>query len=244
MDEDKLESLLDPENPKDPASSPEDKPTGVADENVIKTEEELEFSKLSGSTQDRIRELIRERNDARSKLNTNPQNPVNPNPNLNPAIDPNDPQIKAALTTLEAAGMSTQDFVKNEINKGIGGVRAEMRLNNLEMRYQGQEGAPKFDRTEVIDYMARHPQFQYYDFEDVFKYKMYPEEFQSMGRTNGGENTTNPIRPTKATTVTPEWTPEKLEARLQQPDGPAWYDKNFDKIQTLMDSWKPETPGY
>ncbi len=212
-----------------PASQAE---TGQQDDSIEpieqQTEEEVEFSKLSGSAQERVRELVRRAKDAEERASM-AQTYVPPAPNTLA------PDQKQAIETLSGFGISTDDKVDQKIAEGVNQVRWELRNTNLQQKYSGANGEPKYDPVEVEDYIRSHSQYRYYDPEDVFKFKMFPDEFSNAETV---EQTSKPrttsLRPTKAQTRQDALTPEYIEERLKQPDADEWYTANLDEINKVV----------
>lgn len=191
------------------------------------TEEEIEFNRLSGSTQDRIRELFKRAREAENKLGSVQQTYIPPAPNTVTADQ------RQALETLSQFGVATDDKVDAKVNGAVNQIKQELKFQNLEQKYSGRNGEPKFDREEVEDYMKSHPQYQYYDPEDVFKYKMFPDEL-SETQTQTAKPRTSSLKPTKAQTRQDALTPEFIEERLKQADGDEWYEANKDEINKVV----------
>ena len=191
------------------------------------TDEEVEFNKLSGSAQDRIREIIRQKNDALERANSNPSY-------IPPAPNSVAPDQKQAIETLSSFGIATDDKVERKVAEGINQVRWELLNVNLQQKYPGTNGEPKYDSVEVEDYMRSHPQYQYYNPEDVFKYKMYPDEFANLSTQQQTRPRTQSLKPNKAQTRQDALTPEYIEERLKQPDADEWYDSHKDEINKVV----------
>ena len=190
------------------------------------SEEEVEFSKLSGSAQERVRELVRRAKDAEERA----QQAYTPPP---PAPAPLAFDQKQAIETLSGFGISTDDKVDNKIAEGINQVRWELRNTNLQQKYSGENSEPKYDPSEVEDYIRTHPQYRYYDPEEVFKFKMFPDEFSNVEATKPKPKASS-LRPTKALTRQDALTPEYIEERLKAEDADTWYEANKDEINKVV----------
>lgn len=239
---------LDPngENPENPAGSlPEI--TTAGDGLTVNPEgaenlgpEEVEFNSLKGGTQDRIKSILKERDTWKQKAelfergmgagNFPPPPPVNqPEPS---------PDHATALRKLSEVGLATKDEVEQKINQGLGQIVYQMELDKLTNRFDGQNGLPRFDRGEYEDYVQRHPNYRNYSPEDVYE-KMYADEIfdwklQNQGKVRTNSSTTPSLKPTKTTVREEVMTPELIEQRLKEPDGPQWYDKNRDKVNAVL----------
>lgn len=190
-------------------------------------DEEVEFNKLSGSAQERIREMWRRARTAEEERDTLRQQ----QPNVPPApqLDANTQQ-RQALETLDQAGVATKDFTKREVTQGIAEIKLELRNQNLVQKYM--DAPVQFNPDEIEDYKRTHPQYASYDPEDVFLYKMYPDEFANQRQTQTKRSSN--IRPTKQMQRQDALTPEYIEERLKQPDGDEWYEKNKDEINKVV----------
>lgn len=195
------------------------------------TQEEAEWSSLKGPTQERIRQLIDERNEARQERDRVLKTDVQYTPNV---AQPN-PNVEDALHKLSSAGVALKDDVKKEVNDGLASIRYQMELDRLEDKFGGNDGRPKFDRTEYEDYVNRHPEYRGYFPEDVYQ-KMYREELRDWESSHEDKRTisSRSVRPTKTATQEETLTPESIEARLKEPDGREWYDRNISKINRVL----------
>jgi len=225
------------------ASSEEGADSGVSTEGEEEKDEDsvlkAEWERLKGSTQDRIRQLIRERNELRKQLEggqkTQPLSQVAPPPppSAGTEIQPEElteEQRQAFKILKEKFGVVTKEDLQ--------ALQDRMALDNehtrLERLYDGSDGRPKYDRVEVEDWMRRHPGV--YVPEVAYK-MMYEEELadwhlRQAGRT---KRTTYSERP-KGSTATRRrpLTVASLRERLNRPDGREWWEKNRERILPLM----------
>lgn len=208
--------------------------------------EEVSWSSLKGGTQDRIKSILRERDEERAKrqryesLLSTGQGYQTPT-----TTDSSAPGVQEAVRKLSEVGMATKDEVKEEINRTISGLVYNIELEKLENKFDGSNGLPKFDKQEYEDYVTRHSQYRNYTPEDVYE-KMYADEIfdwksQQQGKTTVSRQSTTSLRPTKTTVREEPLTPELIEQRLKQPDGPVWYEKNKEKINAVVASMSPES---
>lgn len=195
-------------------------------------DEEVEFSKLTGSSRDRFTEMYRRAKEAENKL-AQQQTYVPPAPQSRHETDLQNRQV---LEQLDNAGVATKDFTKAQLSEATNQIRWELKQNSLGEKYKGENGEPKYERELVEDYIRNHSQYQYYDPEDVFKYKMYPDEFENMKAQNQTQRPhgSTSLKPNKAQTRQDALTPEYIEERLKQSDGDAWYDANKDEINKVV----------
>lgn len=201
--------------------------------NQAGTEEEAEFSKLSGSAQDRFREMYRRAREAENKLGTLSQNNFQqPQAPVRPA----DFQVKQALGQLDEAGLATKEYADKKLSDGFNQLRWEMEQSRLENRYSGENGEPKYIRDEVEDFMRNHPQYSSYMPEDVFKYKMFPDEFMNLAKNEGVRTSSRQtsVKPSKQQIRQDALTPEYIEERLKAQDGDKWYEEHLDEINKVI----------
>lgn len=190
-----------------------------------------EWTKLSGNTQDRIRELVKEKNRLRQLNDQFRQSINNPPTRPEPA---GDMSVQEALGKLREYGVATQD----DVNQALGRVYLEQDHSKLENKYSGSGDLPKYVREEVEDY-ARNNGFGA-NFEAAFK-SMYFDEFvdAAKGKTTSKQPYTE--KPTSSMRIGEKpLTRESLRERLQKPDGPAWWAKNREKIEPLLNKLSQE----
>src|SRR5258708_22475272 len=138
----------------DQPSAPAGNEGQKAEQQAQQTEEEVEFNKLSGSAQERVKELVKRAREAENKLGDVPAY-VPPVPSLQP-------DQEQAIQTLEKFGVATDRKVDQRVAEGINQVRWELRNQNLQSKYSGSNGEPQYNPDEVLDYIKSHPQYQYY----------------------------------------------------------------------------------
>lgn len=201
------------------------------------TEEEVEFNKLPGHTQERVRELLRRAKDAETRLAASVSY-IPPAPNTLASDQ------QQAINTLSQFGIATDEKVDKKLAEGLNSLRWDMEQTRLSQKYVGTGGEPQYVREEVEDYIRNHPQYQGYAPEDVFRYKMFPDEFLNLELQKGSPKTkTSSIKPTKAETRQEALTPEYIEERLKQPDGQQWYENNLDEINNVVKNYTLQFKG-
>lgn len=201
--------------------------------------EEVAFNNLKGGTQDRIRELIKERDEAQAEARRFETYIMSQNqPTYQaPAFNPQAPEVADAVQKLSNVGIATDEKVEKLVNQRVGNLIYNFELRDLEKAHNGSDGLPKFDRVEYEDFVKRNPQFQNYTPEDVYSMKMYPEEIMDArvkSHKGTGQSTTSSLRPTPTVVREDSLTPEFIEKRLQQPDGRKWYAENKDRINSTL----------
>jgi len=191
---------------------------------------------LKGSTQDRVRQLIRERDELRQQTEgkkTTPDNPATP-----PAPPSQTNRLSAeqrdAIDNLRAAGVVTREDLEQVIGKMLeqNQLREDRRVLNdayekLENTYDGSDFPVKFDRVEVEDYMRKNG---IYDPLVAFK-NMYEDEWIDWKVSqNGGAKPRTSVRserPTNSSNAKGEpISAEAISERLKRPDGKQWWEKN------------------
>lgn len=207
------------------------------------SEEELEWSKLKGSTQDRIRQLIQERNEERNKrIQTEgvrqpaPEIPPAPLPNTGYANQqPTNEQMTAeqiqAVQSLRKYGIVTQEDLQAVRDRLI----LDSEYQRLESVYAGKDERPKFDRVEVEDHMRKtgiyNPEKAYKDLyeEELFDWKLKRTQKEEKGKE---PYTTKPKA--SSTGKGEPITAESVREKLSSPGGREWWEKNRNKILPLM----------
>ena len=228
---DDLDQMLQGADDQSPASQ---SLTGDQDAAVtpLQTPEEVEFNSLKGNTQERIRELIAEKNAALERANQTAYVPPAP-------LTPNNPDVQDAVRKLSDVGIATKDDVSKTVDDRLNVIRWEQEMNRLSNNYSGQDGSPQFDRTEVEDYIRSHPQFLNYAPEDVFKFKMHePDEF---GTTKTVKRSST-LRPTRAAAPEPAMTVEFIADRTDSkkyPDAAEWQEEHKAEIGKVLGGMTP-----
>lgn len=226
LEDDKTLDGSQPEQKDDSQDSDESQPSKP---DVKKVEDKVldEWSTMSGSTQDRIRQLIKERNDLRD-LNSNLRQSFNKPADPKPEKTDGEMTADEALEKLSSAGVATQDFV----NRSIGQIYINQDHSRLEGKYDGSNNLPKYVREEVEDY-ARSNGFGA-NFEAAFK-QMYFDEFVDAAKGKSTPKQPYTEKPTSSVRIGEKpLTLESLKERLKKPDGPAWWQKNREKIEPLL----------
>lgn len=213
--------------------TPPASPAQTEGQPILQSDEEVEFNSLSGSSQERIRELVRRARDAENKLGSIQQPAYVP-----PAPNTLAPDQKQALETLSQFGVATDEKVDRKVAESFNQIRWEMENQRLASKYTGSNGEPQYVREEVEDYIRNHPQYSGYAPEDVFRYKMFPDEiskFESENRGSSQRQRTSSFRPTKSqgqlssSAITSENVEEMVKSHDQD-----WYDEHIDEINKAV----------
>jgi hypothetical protein len=190
----------------------------------LQTPEEVEFNSLKGNTQERIRELIQQKNDAIAQAQAPAYVPPAP-------LTPNNSDVQDAVRKLDEVGLATKDFTQSAIDQKLNVIRWD--------GDDGQDGSPQFDRAEVEDYIRSHPQFQNYAAEDVFKFKMHePDEFGTKPTKR-----TSTLRPSRAAAPEPAMTVEYIADRTdpkKYTDAREWQEEHKLDIDKVLSTMKQE----
>src|ERR1035437_3426644 len=212
---DDLDNMLQGAEDQSPASQAQ---TGDQPEvTPLETPEEVEWKNLKGNTQDRIRELIADKNAAMERANQPAYVP--------PAPQTNNSDVQDAVRKLDEVGLATKDFTQQAIDQKLNVIRWEGEMEKLSSKYSGQDNTPQFDRTEVEDYIRSHPQFQNYAAEDVFRFKMHDaDEFGTRPTKR-----TSTLRPSRASAPEPAMTVEFIAERTdpkKYTDAAEWQEEH------------------
>ena len=216
----------------DQTPAPQANPGGQDDNQVLplenQTPEEVEFNNLSGNAQERVRELVRRAKEAEERATaTNSYVPPAP-------IAPQNVDVQDAVRKLSEVGIATKDDVDRTVETKLNQVRWEQEMSRLSENYSGKDGEPQFVRDEVEDYIRTHPQFMGYAPEDVFKFKMFPDDFvsgtQKIKRTPS-------LRPTRQATqenaMTVEYIAERTDVK-KYPDAREWQEEHKAEIDKVL----------
>ena len=229
-----MDNPITEEKAETPQASPaeEKTPEVTESENVVAsnppqetqtTEEEAAWNSLKGSTQERIKQILHERDDAREKVAQPTQNQVT-QPTY-PAQASDDEVIQAANILKTKGNLVSRD----ELDALVWTLDKEKKHERLADKYSGSDGiSPKYDRSEVEDYMNRK---KIWDPEVAFR-DMYFDEFTDQKKTQKKQVYTE--KPTATAGRDEPLTLESFRSKLK--NDPAYYDKlvknrdQFDKI--------------
>lgn len=218
-------------------TSPSDQSQGQNQENGSQpqtSEEKIEFDKLTGSTQDRVRSLLKRTKAAEAEAERAKALAYKGVQQLPPPPQQS-PDIAQAVKQLDQVGVATKDYVERMIAQREAQREYENKLKSLSDLENGDDGRPKFDRYEYEDFVRQNPKYQYYDPQDVFGI-MYSRElidWETKHRQSGNSGAA-PLKNTKTFQGTDVWSPEYIDQQLKE-HGMPWYEKNFDKVQKVME---------
>lgn len=198
---------------------------------VNQSPEEVEFNSLSGNTQERVRELVRRAKEAEEKAAYSQPAYVPPAP-----ITPQNPDVQDAVRKLSEVGLATKDEVNRTVEEKLNLIRWENEMNRLHNTYSGEDNKPQFVREEVEDYIRTHPQYMGYAPEDVFKFKMFPDEFAGAPKQEQQRRSPS-LKPTKQTTQQNAMTVEYIAERTdinKYPDAREWQEEHRAEIDKVL----------
>lgn len=212
--------------------------------------EEVEFRNLKGGTQDRIKAILRERDQFKAQaeqlngLVSSQQNyqPQQQYYQQQPQVDLSNPQVRDAVSQLSKVGIATDEKVDQKIQNTLGQYIYNAELGRLEGKLDGNDGTPKFDRSEYQDFVTRNPKYQNYEPEDVYNI-MYSEELLDARLKQRGvqpQSSNTSLRPTRTQVREEQWTPEAIEQRLKEPDGKEWYIANKPMVNNVYRTQTPQ----
>jgi len=202
--------------------------------------EEIEFNSLSGSTQDRIRRLAREKRELSERL-VNLERLAGNGSQVPPAPGSNfqTPDITNAVQRLSDVGIATDEKVERKLDEKLNLLRWETEQQRLESKYTGANSEPSYVREEVEEFISSHPQYRGYAAEDVFRDHMFRSEFHNLDLTKQGSRTgqSTTLRPTKAQvrddTLTPEFIADRTDLK-KYPDALEWQEAHRSQIDKVL----------
>ncbi len=207
--------------------------------------EEAHWNSLKGQSQDRFRELSKTNAQLREELEM-ARRQAQYAPSYAPSYQQpsyvENPGVVEAVNKLEGFGVATKKYVDqkidDQVNNRLSNLVYQMELERLEGKYSGNDGLPKFDRSEYQEFLQLHPEYRNYTPEDVYQ-KMYDAEIldwkvQNYSSKAQPKSNSSSLRPTKTQVREEPLTPEMIDQRLREPDGKEWYDRNLSKINKVL----------
>lgn len=218
----------------DPASSasnqtPEEKGVEPVEKQPQEDPNSEEFNSLKGNTQDRIRQLIRERDQYKDQIarfgeqdsqTVDPMKSRNIPDNPQPSGQMSEGEVNKAVDILVNQGhMATKQDVMEVMNR----MKWDRQHEILEDKYNGSDGLPKYTREEVEDYARRH---KLGDPQAAFR-NMYWDEFMdnAQKKSKAASRTyTEPQRSADSSRQQPE-TLNTFRDKLGKPGGREYLEK-------------------
>lgn len=175
------------------------------------------------SERDKRHELESKMAELENRLNTSSTNSNQNDDDLERAADALTPilQKRGFMTSAQREDEARADKYANE-------------LKDLSSKYNGSDGRPTFDPSEIADYAKQNGIF---NLEAAYRNKYWKElvDFEKKQNDSGYVETERPNSPSQSKpNERVLLTREYLEKRMAEPDGMLWYDKNIDKIKAAM----------
>lgn len=144
--------------------------------------------------------------------------------------NPNDDELELAVERL-APILQKKGFITSQQKEDEDRAnKYAIDLKNLSGKYDGKDGRPVFDPSEVATYAKENGIF---NLEAAYRDMHWKELIDFEKKQDGSDNVVTE-RPNSANQNKSEervkLTAEFLRDRLAQPDGKEWYEKNRDKI--------------
>ena len=214
-----------------------------------KTPEELEWEKLGGGSQDRFRQLIRERNQLKYQLEHTTQPLPTPSPQIQPAApaegsEQMTPEEAIAIENLrtkygfwtkkdqEEFERKQSEALESNRQETQDKVLIETEYARLGAIHNGSDGLPPFDQALIEEHMTAtgifNPEKAY---EDLYRDEIFDQYAKQHG---GGTTQTFSEKPHSVTAGTEPLTIDGLRERLRQPDGREWWEKNRDRLLPMV----------
>ena len=238
----------------DPKGNPiaeEQQPVSPTEQNQggEKSPEELEWDKLGGGSQERFKQLIRERNTYKFQAEQATKTPLPttspPVPNAPSSVDQNvTPEELLAIENLrtkygfwtkkdqEEFEKKQQEALESNRRETQDEILIETEYARLEAVHNGSDGLPSFDRTLIEEHMKAtgvyNPEKAY---EDLYRDEIFDKYAKEHG---SGATTTFSEKPHSVSQGTEPLTIDGLRERLRQPDGKEWWDKNRDRLLPMV----------
>lgn len=187
-----------------------------------KSEDELAWDSLKGNTQERIRELIHERDEWKSKAARKAQEDLDYLNKSTPTPTPSDDdEVGRAIRQLNQRGIPTRDEMKAELTNIVTRLETDRNHDRLETKFDGRNGLPKYDRVVVEDYARKKG---IYNLESAFR-DMYFDEFVDYAKKQKPSPSTIPGERPSASQPKETTTLESLRQQLRGPNARKVYEK-------------------
>ena len=185
------------------------------------------------SAEARINELIAQVKTLEEKIvkqqaTVAPSAPTTPTPVANP-------QLEQAVKLLKDAGFVQMDQLRQEIQtiKDITALNGEH--NKMEQTYDGADGRPKYNRSEIEAFMRERgvydPQIAY---DQLHKTELFDWELKNVDEKKKKEIHVEKPGLSSARRTDNTITRETIAEWMKTPEGRVKYEQNRDKIFTLM----------
>jgi len=216
--------------------TPAEGPEKVDSKVVKKPDPEVEkiWGELSGSTQDRIVQLVKKKKELEAELERARQQPPGDiRTETKPIGSPSKEEIKEAVKQLIQPLKDSGVVTKEDLRMLQDRMYLEREHDRLKSKYDGSDGTPKYIPDEVEDY-ARTKYFGG-NLEAAYKDMYHDELVDAEVRARTVKKKTYTEKP-KASVKLGEktFTLASFRERLKQPDGPVWWEKNREKLEPLL----------
>src|SRR3990167_9502649 len=136
-----------------PSVSPTETITSDSTEDVnesasSQSPEEVAWDELKGDTQNRIKSILKERDDWKARAERESSDRTFYEAPQQQNLSPNSPEVIDAVQKLSNVGMATKDEVNQVVNQRIGNLVYNFELEKLGNKYDGTNGLPRFERSE------------------------------------------------------------------------------------------------
>lgn len=232
-----------------PASSAEQKTPEEQTEKLVsqdgknqqRTSDMPEWDSLKGSTQDRIKQLIQERDDSKRKyeeaLLNKANDSFNQSQDSNKEVEQTSAEFQQAVKNLEKVGkFVTEEKLQQLLQPKLDRLTLDRAHDKLEDKYQGSTTLPKYIREEVEDYAKKKG---IWDLDVAFK-DMYHDEFldYEIAQRSGEVKKTPYTEKPKTSSATKE-EPMNLDYIKKKLAGPkaeamSFYEKYKDTIEEVI----------
>jgi hypothetical protein len=218
-----------------PETEVETEPEAKVEGEVETKETEVEAVQPKRGAAERIGQLIRKNKELENIL-SGKEAEVKPDAtstNLN-AGGKYEPEIQTIVDNLRNLGFVRTEDVKSQLDLIEAKQILESEHSRLEGTYNGTDNRPKYDRKKVSDYAYEKG---IYDLETAYESLNKPELMdwaikqaqKETGKTPSSEKPTRSSR-TGSDTITRDL----ISKVTATPEGREWYDKNHDKIISLL----------
>ena len=213
-------------------------PDGKTVKTDTSSEEELEWAKLSGRTQDRVRDLIRQRNEALSKTSDRAATELRDKTVQTDAdLSPEDLEAKRQLKRL-GVPMKEETVSKADMQTIQDRMTLDREHERLTSKYTGSDGKPAYISQEIEEYARKTG---VYNLEAAYNAMFFDEIVDWTAKQRGASDSkTEPYTAQPKTAPKDEpMSAESVAERLRRPDGRVWWEKNREKVLSVM----PELVG-
>lgn len=204
------------------------------------SEEELEWAKLSGRTQDRVRDLIRQRNEATAKLSDTGKvaAELRDQPTTQATLSAEDQE---AVRQLKRLNVATRDetVTKEDLQTIKDRMTLDREHERLTNKYGGDDGKPAYISEEVEEHAKKAG---IYNLEAAYRDLFFDELIDWGAKQRGASDAKTGAPLTTQPKSAPKDEPmsaESISERLRRPDGRVWWEKNREKVLAAM----PELVG-